>query len=281
MKANFRLETGLSANNGNLDNTKGQLFQRRSTVGLSGSNWGSVNFGRQFSPLYDIQYMANIFRNVGAGATYALTNVGQTRINNSIRYDSPSINGFTAAAMYSLGDTGTGSVATVDPKDLGRHSGANLRYDNGPVKLGLGWSNQKSMATVAGSVDELKTTALTGSYDFKVVAINAGWQQSRNDASPRTSDNRVWTLGATVPVFGNDSVKVAYNDLHNKLLTDSDVKLISLGYVHPMSKRTTLYGTWAKMTNERSAAYTLYQAPVGGTAGYDPSAVQVGIAHSF
>lgn len=284
MKANFALEIGTLVDTGALDNANNQLFQRTATVGLSGSNWGSVNLGRQYSPLYTIQRMNDIFRAVGVGATYALTNVGQTRVNNSIRYDSPSINGFSAAAMYGLGDTGAAGnfqESAVDPKDLGRHGGLNLRYDNGPVKLGLGWSNQKSTAAVAGRAVELKTAVAAGTYDFKIVAINAGWQQSRNDVSPRTSDNRVWTLGATVPVFGKDSIKVAYNDLHNKLASNSDAKLISLGYVHPLSRRTTLYGTWAKMTNEGLAAVTLYQAPAVGAAGYDPSAVQVGISHDF
>ena len=286
LKANFVLETGLLGDTGMLDNASGQLFQRSATIGLSGSSWGSVNFGRQYSPLYTIQGTNDIFRVVGIGSNYALANVGQTRVNNSIRYDSPSINGFTAAAMYGMGDTGAASgfqenTVGANPKELGRHAGLNLRYGNGPVKVGLGWSNQKSTAPVAGSAVALKTTVLAGSYDFKVVAINAGWQQARNDVSPRTTDNRIWTLGATVPVFGKDSIKVAYNDMHSKLATSSDAKLISLGYVHPMSKRTTLYGTWAKMTNESLAAITLYQAPAVGAAGYDPSAVQVGISHSF
>lgn len=283
LKVNFMLETGVLGDTGALDNANGQIWQRQSRVGLSGG-WGEVNFGRQYSPLYTIQGANDIFRVVGIGATYALTNVGQTRVNNSIRYDSPGINGFTLAAMYGMGDTGAASgfqESTVDPKDLGRHSGLNLRYGNGPVKLGLGWSNQKSTAPVAGSVLELKTTALTGSYDFKIVAINAGWQQARNDASPRSIDNRVWTLGATVPVFGKDSIKVAYNDLHDKLASGSDAKLISLGYVHPMSRRTTLYGTYARMTNESLAAYSLFQTPGGGELGFDPSAVQVGISHNF
>jgi len=284
MKANFVLETGLFADTGMLDNANGQFWQRTATIGLSGSNWGSVNLGRQYSPLYTIQATNDIFRVVGIGSNYALNNVGQTRVNNSIRYDSPGISGFTAAAMYAMGDTGAAGgfqESTVDPKDLGRHSGLNLRYGNGPVKLGLGWSNQKSTATVAASVVELKTTVVAGSYDFKIVAINAGWQQARNDVNPRTTDNRVWTLGATVPAFGKDSIKVAYNELHNKLAADSDARLISVGYVHPMSKRTILYGTWARMTNESLAAVTLYQAPALGAAGYDPSAVQVGISHSF
>ena len=297
MKANFILELGQRTDTGMLDaGATGQLFQRAANVGLSGG-WGSVNLGRQYTPVFSIQGANDIFRVAGIGSAYQLTNTGVTRANNSIRYDSASMNGFTFAAMYSMGDTNTASSyqeSTINPKDQGRHTGLNARYANGPLALGLGWGNQKSMAVVAPAVvTTQKTTALIGSYNFKVVAINAGYQINKNNVAPAaTADNRVWTLGLTVPVFGKDSVKVSYNDFSDKRagVTNSDSKLWSLGYVHPLSKRTTLYGTWAKMSNDSGLAVgrSLFGAPgvaanTGDAlaAGYDPSAVQVGISHNF
>lgn len=296
MKANFLLELGQRTDTGMLDNANNQLFQRAANVGLSGG-WGSVNFGRQYTPVFSIQGANDIFRVAGIGSAYSLTNTGVTRANNSIRYDSASMNGFTVAAMYSMGDTGTAAVyqeSTINPKDQGRHTGLNARYANGPLALGLGWGAQKSMGVVAPAVvTTQKTTALIGSYNFNVVAINAGWQINKNDVAPAaTANNRVWTLGATMPVFGKDSVKVSYNDFSDKRagVTNSDSKLWSLGYVHPLSKRTTLYGTWAKMSNDSGLAVgrSLFAAPAvaantGGAlaAGYDPSGVQVGVSHNF
>jgi predicted porin len=292
MKANFVLELGQRTDTGMLDNANNQLFQRAATVGLSGG-WGSVNFGRQYTPVFSVQGANDIFYVAGIGSLYSLTNIGQTRANNSIRYDSANFSGFTAAVMYALGDTNTAAVyqeSTINPKDQGRHTGLNLRYANGPLALGLGWSNEKSKAVVApASPIATKTTAVIGSYDFKVVAINAGWQTSRNDANPTTSDFRVWNIGAKMPVFGKDTVKLHYANLHNKLVTNTDSKLIALGYEHPMSKRTTLYGTWAKMTNESGiAGRSLFNAPAVGAntgdpapVGYDPSSLQVGISHKF
>jgi len=292
MKANFILELGQRTDTGMLDNAAGQLFQRASTVGLSGS-WGAVNFGRQYTPVFSIQAANDIFRVAGIGSAYALTNTGVTRANNSVRYDSNSMSGFTFAGMYTFGDTGIASAyqesdVTASPKDQGRHVGLNLKYANGPMALGMGWGGQKNMlANVAGTIVTTKTTSFIGSYDFKVVAVNAGWQSVNNDAAPtRTADARVWNIGATVPVFGKDHIKIAYHNFHNKLVASGDAKLWSLGYVHPMSKRTTLYGTWAKMTNDAAASSGLFGAP--GTAaqraamaGYDPSALQVGISHAF
>jgi len=287
MKANFILELGQRTDTGMLDNANNQLFQRAATVGLSGG-WGSVNFGRQYTPVFSIQAGNDIFRVAGIGSAYSLTNTGVTRANNSVRYDSNSMNGFTFAGMYTFGDTGTASVyqentVAANPKDQGRHIGLNLRYANGPMALGMGWGGQKNMGVVApATVNTTKTTSFIGSYDFKVVAVNAGWQSVNNDVSPtRTVDARVWNIGATIPVLGKDSIKIAYHNFHNKLLTSADAKLLSLGYVHPMSKRTTLYGTWAKMTNEAAAAAGLFGSPGTGAAGYDPSALQVGISHAF
>ena len=291
MKANFVLEMGMASDVGKLDNANNQLFNRQSFVGLSG-NWGSVNFGRQYTPVFSIQAANDIFNIAGIGSAYSLTNSGMTRANNAIRYDSASINGFSGAAMYSMGDAGNANnnqenIVAANPKDQGRHTGLNLRYANGPLAVGLGWANQKNTGVVApATVVATKTTALIGSYDFKVVAINAGWQTSKNDASPVTFDNRIWTLGATVPVFGNDSVKVSYNSLKDKLVSNDDSKVLSLGYVHRMSKRTTIYGTWAKMTNDSGAARVLGAgllggAPGTGALGYDPSSVQVGVSHNF
>jgi hypothetical protein len=56
-----------------------------------------------------------------------------------------------------------------------------------------------------------------------------------------------------------------------------------------MSARITLYGTWAKMTNDGGiAGRTLFGAPALGanpgnvlSPGFDPSSVQIGLSHNF
>ena len=299
LKANFMLELGMNSNNGNLDNNNGginttnpQLFQRVSTVGLSGASWGSVNFGRQYTPVFSIQAANDLFRVAGIGSIYSLTNVGVTRASNSIRYDSPSMSGFSVAAMYGLGDTSaagaypagvgmpsTGAAST--PMNLGRQAGINGMYNNGPLMLGVGYNKLFLVAPIATYYDAQKTTSVTGSYDFKVVAINAGWQENKVDNS--VSDTRVWNVGATVPIFGADSVKVSYADLHDKLGNSDDSKLTALGYVHPMSKRTTLYATYAHMANDSAAKRGFIFGYTGATAtgGFNPNGFQLGLSHNF
>jgi len=286
LKANFMLEMGFNSNNGYQDvGPSGQIFQRQAILGLSGASWGAVNFGRQYTPVFSIQAMNDDFRVAGIGSIYALTNDGVTRASNSIRYDSPNMSGFSLAAMYGLGDTGSGSVSPVDPKDLGRHAGLNLKYANGPLAIGYGYGEQKSTAVNGlGQVVTQKTNALAGSYDFQVVKINAGYQTNKTDDNPESRDNRVWNVGADMPVFGADHVKLVYAKYLEKVpnASNADADLVSLGYVHPMSKRTTLYATYAKLTNQSNAQINLFGgAQKTNAAGYDPSGFQVGLSHNF
>jgi predicted porin len=295
MKANFMLETGFNSANGYHDTASYQLFQRQAKVGLSGASWGAVNFGRQYTPVFSIQAMNDIFRVAGIGTIYSLTNTGVTRQSNSIRYDSPNMSGFTMAAMYSMGDTGGGSVSGVDPKNQGRHAGLNVKYANGPLALGLGYGEQKAPFgvmgnaivvpdPVTGNVDTGKTTALAGSYNFQVAKVNAGWQNFKLAVGGTDVKVDVWNVGVDVPVFGADHVKLVYAKSLNKTsgVNNADADLVSLGYVHPMSKRTTLYATYARMSNETNAMYGLSGgAQKPSVAGNDPSGFQVGLSHNF
>jgi predicted porin len=141
------------------------------------------------------------------------------------------------------------------------------------------------MAAAAGtSPVTRKVNALAGSYNFGVVKINAGYQTAKDDANPETVNNHVWNLGADMPVFGADHVKLSYAKYQQKLTgaNNADADLVGLGYVHPMSKRTTLYATYAKITNETNAQMGMFGgAQKPNAAGYDPSGFQVGLSHNF
>jgi predicted porin len=306
LKANFVLEMGINSSNGNLDggSTQGaagnvtQLFQRLSTVGLSGASWGAVNFGRQYTPLFwNVQAPNDLFRVAGVGSIYSLTNVGITRASNSIKYDSADMSGFSVSAMYALGNTGavagsTGNVSTdaplaaplvgSNPANLGRQAGISGKYANGPLSLAIAYNrlNIGAITPVLNTFDTMKTTAATGSYDFKVVAIQAGWQE--NKISNNLQDRSVWNVGATMPV-GNDLVKLQYSDRKDKLVNNGSSKLWALGYVHPLSKRTVAYATYAKMRNDNNVAQGLIfgAAGVNVTNGYSPDGLQLGLQHAF
>jgi len=290
MKANFVLEmqpypdvgTAGSATAGN-----GNLWHRTSTIGLSGNSWGSVNLGSQYTPWFSARASNDIFYTAGVASNYTVTEAQNTRMSNSIRYDSVSMNGFTVAAMYGFGQAGgydTQEGTTAANKNVGQDTGLWLNYANGPLALRYGYDHYK----VSQGPDVVnKANWLGGSYDFKVVKLVAGWGSRKNDASPAaTIDNKSWYVGGVLPIGANDLVKAQYNALKDNTATaatgSKDLKMFALGYEHFMSKRTTLYANYAKITNDQGAAGTfLSDNAVAVAAGYDPSAFQVGVKHSF
>ena len=275
MKANFVLEGQPSPDVGT---HAASFWGRTSTVGLSSSSWGSVNLGSQYTPWFSARAANDIFYTAGIGSNYNYEG-GDTRMSNSIRYDSANYNGFTFAAMYGMGEAGAAYNAqegtTTATKKQGRSTGLNAAYVNGPLALRYGYDTQ---IITQGPDVNMKRNHINGSYDFKVVKLVAGWNSAKLDGG--ATDNRSWYIGGVMPVFGKDSVKLEYTNFNDKTAASKDSKLIALGYEHPMSKRTTLYATYAKLTNESAAANTLFGG-VGVAAGYDPSGMQFGLKHSF
>ena len=342
MKANFVLEgqpypdvgTQGSSSAGN-----GNTWHRTSTVGLSSASWGSVNLGSQYTPWFSARAANDIFYTAGAGSNYTNFERSNTRISNSIRYDSANYNGFSMAAAYGFGqaagyDTQEGqagsSAATATPsnqtnKKLGQLVGLNLQYANGPMALRYGYERytigQAGAAVGSGDLSS-KANTINGSYDFQVVKLVAGWASFKNDVTATTAfgntvgatagatynslavmapaDEKSWYIGGVVPVFGSDLLKAEYSRLKDNTATaatgSKDVKMIALGYEHPMSKRTTLYANYAKLSNDSGAQRQfLSDNPVGVCTGatdaiiatgclrpgYDPSSFQVGVRHMF
>ena len=117
-KAVFTLENGFDVSSGNLSNN-GRLFGRQAYVGIS-SPYGTFTVGRQY------EEVAEMLSPIAAGLNWAVyfahagdvDNVGGSiRINNSVKYASPKIAGFTLGALYSFGGQpgqfSTNSVTSV------------------------------------------------------------------------------------------------------------------------------------------------------------------------
>lgn len=281
LSANFLLETQANPDSGTqagaVTGASSQFWNRSSTVGIASKNWGSLNLGRQYTPWFNAAAAADVFYVAGAGSSYTMV-AGDTRMNNSIRWDSVNMNGFTASAIYGLGQNGDGTGiegTTAADKNLGKEFGLKLSYANGPLSLNYGYDTQK---TAVGPDVDTKRNQLNGSYDFKVVKL--GLMYNTNKASGLL-DDQVWGFTATMPVMGSDLVKLGYTNLNDKLPANRDAKLFALGYEHPMSKRTTLYATYAKMTNDAAANRSFLSGGGAVAAGFDPSSFQAGVKHMF
>jgi predicted porin len=105
LKAIFQLENGFDVSSGRL-NQGGRMFGRQAFVGLSAERYGTLTFGRQYDSVVD--YLAQTTANGNwAGSLfshpYDNDNTDNSfRLDNSIKYTSPSLSGFQFGGVYSF-----------------------------------------------------------------------------------------------------------------------------------------------------------------------------------
>ncbi|ACD19312.1 porin [Paraburkholderia phytofirmans] len=105
LKAIFQLENGFDVSSGRL-NQGGRMFGRQAFVGLSANQFGTLTFGRQYDSVVD--YLAQTTANGNwAGSLfshpYDNDNTDNSfRLDNSVKYTSPSLSGFQFGGVYSF-----------------------------------------------------------------------------------------------------------------------------------------------------------------------------------
>lgn len=291
LKANFVIEGGFNLDNGDgasgyagAKAGEGFQFKRRSTVGLSGG-FGEVRMGRELTAAFNATARYDVFGSVGIGqsrlwadggvvdasanATAVTTN---QRISNALTYVSPDFSGFKFGLNYGFGET------TASNSDSG-YLGAGLTYDNGPLSLGLGLERLNNGANSVAASD-IDAWSLGGSYDFGVVKLLGGYRASTVDRAAGENKRNGAYVAVTAPV-GPGLVRASYNRYENKYNGGKDkADQFAVGYVYGLSKRTSVYGTYAYIKNKDGAK--LYNLGAGGlkTNG-SQQGVQVGVSHAF
>lgn len=299
LKANFVAETGFCADsNAGAPNfcTGGNNFMgRQATVGLSGG-FGAVDLGRQYTPAFVVLttidpfatgtagQIVNLFDSAGG---YGAANVqtGNPRMNNTFKYSSPSFSGFTASIAYGFGEVAGNNSAS-------RSTGFNAEYSNGPVYVGLGYHTARN-ALIGVGADQRKNLILGGTYDFGVAKAHFAYGTTKNDiaqgaftaaqiAAPtigsiNNGDGRNVMLGVSVPV-GAGNIKASYIRHDDKGVNNFDASQIGIGYFYSLSKRTTLYTAYSKISNKNGGFYTVGNA---GNSGIGNSAFNLGVRHTF
>jgi len=317
LKALFQLEAGFNNDNGALngqDKVSGttNLFRRKSVVGLGG-NFGSVLLGRQTDILDDVSQWTSVqdFGGVTGSVGHNFDRLEGTRTNNSIRYNTPDLSGFTGSLIYGFGETAGKTSA-------GQSFGLGGQYANGPLglfaayyqsKLGTTASDTSILGSTAfaghGSAGDtaLKTFSLGASYQVGPARLYGNWSRTKQ---PLAFSSTAATTGVIQPgsfiVGGFNNTKadifelgvnyavtaplhllasVQYNKLTFADAGSAKGKLtqINLGTDYFLSKRTDLY---AFVSNLR-AKDSVNPGVFGDSTGSDnnQTAVAVGIRHKF
>jgi len=292
LKAVFTLEYALNLDADEGVGTGSTLKSRQQWVGLKSDKLGQVALGRQYAPGFGASVRADAIESsssaspllilqTAAGAT--IQSSSNARLNNSVTYTSPKMAGFTASGIYSFGENTTTATAAGNGVSTGNDGlyGVGLNYANGGLNVDAVYQ-KKDDSTSTASQKDINEWMIAGSYDFKVVKVMATYQDLENKGTTGTADlsNRVWSVGAIVPVFGKGAIRAGYADLDWDRKNSGGSDSWMLGYTHSLSKRTTLYTTYTRTDNDTN---TVSAAGFSSTKakGETNTVFTAGIRHTF
>ena len=280
-KALFVLETSVRADQGGF-NQANTPFGRQTFVGLQG-DVGTLTLGRQYTPYFLAMNAADPFASGMAGSALNLfPNAGNgNRMNNSIKYATPNIDGFTGELAYGFGEV-QGST------DKSRQIGASLGYIADAISIKLAHHNARN----ATGSDTAKNTLLGATWDLEVAKIFAAISENRGLASsafPNTdnpyglapapvasSKTRDFLIGARIPVEKH-AFLISYISKDDRV-ANNDANQFGLGYTYALSKQTNLYAAYARISNKNRASYTVGNNSEAGTG---DKAINLGVRVIF
>lgn len=311
----FGLEAGISPDTGS-----GGFFAREASVGLA-SDLGKLRLGFMLTPLDDLHgivgpgYLSNVtndnlngfwangYNNSFAGAggdgstpcTQTAATAGNSnsfafdnRYANSLRYDSPSLQGFTIASHIASGESAHNAACRsmawssklqFNAPDLVAAIAYNLHHDvRGPdlddrivlLALGVNLGKRFNLAAYFQNLRyaNLGSRALTqDGYGLRARMLQAA----------HTFELAWYRAGA-----GQGDQAPVFSGIFTGAGTQSDLTIF--GYRYDLSRRSQLWAQYAMLSNGARAGYDLGgagAAGAAGTLGQHPRAFGVGIKHDF
>lgn len=312
-RVTFQLENGFEFGNGTLQQG-GRIFGRQAWLGVENNSWGYVRLGRQtnFATEYvgiPVDPFGTGFGQLNMGAAFGVVNTD--RISNTIKYQTPNMSGFQAGVGYSFatGNTGvytpaagggasTGSGYNFATQNNMRQLTLGARYSNGPVYVAASYDKVYAQES-KGENASISSWNLSGTYDFKVVKIAAGYGQTRDGVilgqgsgvtgagnfnnlgagngevifAPAVGTNS-YIVGATVPVNPVSRVLLSWtmltpNTNMKDIYNAQNQTAYNIAYTYDFTKRTNMYGFFGYMAN------------VGSVDTVKSTLVGLGLRHQF
>jgi len=267
MKAAFQLETGYCADSAagapNFCTGSNQFMGRQAHGDLTGA-FGALSAGRQYSIGFNNLSTIDPFGTGFAGQINNIVDPSGIRLNNSVTYATPNMGGFVGSAEIAFGEQ-TGNW------QANRETGAGLTYASGPAYVGFSFYD---VSNSAGNGAARKNYTLGGTYDFGVIKLHALAQKS---TGPSSLDVLDLMGGVTIPV-AHGNLMASYIHHNDRTSADKDAQQLGVGYLYPLSKRTSVYGAFARILNQHGATFTVGNATASGTGN---KAFDVGVVHNF
>lgn len=284
LKATFNLEANISSDTGA---TATPFFNRQSWVGLSSTNFGDITLGRVLPTINDVfiaSLHASYFGNpaaaidgaaIGAGSSLARFNnmLGGTRVDNAIKYQTPSMSGFKVHAMTAFGEVAGSNSA-------GRILSLGGSYSSEHVDAGLVYHERRCTGANGCAVgnDKDKILGMGAAYKLNGARYGVLYSRQENALNVRGNDADVLSLLARYPVNAQWIAQAGFQFLNDKSSMDQDVRQLNLGTNYLLSKRTQLYALYSRQTVKNGGKAGMY-----ATTSSDSKQNQIsfGIIHTF
>lgn len=297
LESGFNLDTGASGQGG-------LLFGRRANVGLTGG-FGTVTLGRNSSSYDDVSadhalmaqsifdpsntnngpttaQAGGVVASAGNAATFLGRNTSwvgfNTRFNNSVKYISPDLSGFSGSFMYALGEDKTATIGASSSVS------AYLKYANGPLLVSGGYQLEGATRT-ATLKPALENALLSVAYDLGVAKLGIGFNRAKykDVAAPAAlgggefKPQKEVSVSVAVPL-GAAVISAGYAQSKGDTLGKSSG--VGVQATYSLSKRTTLYtGFQSTKAYDNLAAAVVANNP-GSIVGKTQT-LAAGVRHTF
>lgn len=259
LKAGFHIESQVNPDDGTANSPN--FWQRRATVSLIG-DFGEIRLGRDKSHTRTLIDTFDPFGTSGMPGLNRLIALDRNRMDNGVMYFLPSMGGVYGSVSLTAGEG-------ADVNGTQRSTSARLGYKAGALDVSGAYGQ-------FGSSNKLKITALGASYDFGGFMLQGQYSRYKQGATSL----KVANIGGSVKLGGGKLIG-SYGRAGGA--SNREANLLAVGYDYGLSKRTTVYGTLARIDNKGTSTFMLNGAtgramPV---AGGNSSGYEVGIRHNF
>jgi predicted porin len=270
MSARFHLEAALFADRGTIDTTR--FFGRRATAALAGG-FGEIRLGRDYTPTFWNLTIFDPFGTNGVGAysnIHALQGGASTlvRADNTVGYFLPgNLGGIYGQAMVAAGEGTAGN----------KYVGARLGYQAGPINVAASYGQTYVAIAPAFQNDEtLAFVNMAGSFNAGFATVMAQYGRQTLGNSTRTNA----LLGANVPA-GPGFFRASFSRFTDNSAAADGARQVAAGYVYNLSRRTVVYGTVSRVTNDTARAFGAGLEGVAAIAGRNNTGAELGVSHAF
>jgi len=297
IRAIFLLEAGYNVDDGQLKRSN-TLFNRNAWVGLAGSA-GTLTAGHMPDFMYDyLRYTANGFqKSVYFNHPGNLDNQANSfQVDNAVKYETPSMGGFTFGAMNGLGEQ-------VDSFNKGRTYSLGMRYVKDNLLGGVAYTVSNNRALTLGSslgigsllgqtltreagtpgatytsfaASQVKSAGITAGYKFGTITPHAMYSQIKLVAG-NTATMRNAEVGADISLTATNTFGLS---VATSRLEQARWHQLNLIDTIALSPRTFIYAAGAIQRASGGGVHAVIftAAPAGGQL---QRVVRLGIDHLF